>query len=341
MTGTAAAADAMDVVTFGEVMAMFVADEPGPLEQVSGYSLALAGAEANVAVGLARLGHLVGWMGRVGRDPFGRYAVAELTSSGVDTTMVSVDPEAPTGFALKSRADGGDPRVVYFRRDSAGARLELSPEADAYIGRARHLHMTGIPLALSERTRAFAVRALEVAKEAGATISFDPNLRPALWADHQEMVDVTNACAARADWVLPGLSEAHVLTGLTRADDVASHYLDMGVSIVAIKAGAHGASLHTREGSWSHPVFPVTVVDTVGAGDGFATGLISAQLDGLAPAASLRQAAAVGACAVTSSGDKDGLPDRRQLEAFLASGEVPLNDRRASRAAFGSGSGVG
>ncbi len=132
------------------------------------------------------------------------------------------------------------------------------------------------------------------------------------------MIDVTNACAARADWVLPGLSEATILTGLTSAEEVAAHYLDGGASMVVIKQGGRGASLHTRDGSWSHGVFPVTVVDTVGAGDGFATGLISGMLDGLAPAAALERAAAVGACAVTSSGDKDGLPDRAQLEAFLA-----------------------
>ena len=340
MTPTASTtpADGLDVVTFGEVMAMFIAGEPGPLERVSSYSLALAGAEANVAIGLARLGHRVGWMGRVGNDPFGMYAVAELTSSGVDATMVGLDAVAPTGFALKSRADGGDPRVVYFRRDSAGSRLSTSPDADAYIARGRHLHMTGIPLALSEHTRAFAFRAIEVARGAGATISFDPNLRPSLWADHQEMITVTNECAALADWVLPGLSEARVLTGLSRAADVASHYLERGASLVAIKAGSRGATLHTREGSWSHPVFAVTVVDTVGAGDGFATGLISAHLDGLAPAESLRRAAAVGACAVTSPGDKDGLPDRHQLDEFLTTGISPTHQRaHRAVAAFAPG----
>lgn len=307
----------LDVVTFGEVMAMFVAGEPGPLEQVTGYTLALAGAETNVAIGLARLGHRAGWIGRVGAEPFGRFAVAELTANGVDTSMVTVDPEALTGFALKSRADGGDPQVVYYRKGSAGSRLRSSPDTDAFIASAHHLHLTGIPLALSEHTRAFAFRALDLARETGATISFDPNLRPSLWPDRQEMVDVTNACAARADWVLPGLSEATVLTGLTSADDVAAHYLDGGASMVVIKEGSRGASLHTRDGSWSQEVFPVTVVDTVGAGDGFATGLISALLDGLTPDAALERAVAVGACAVTSSGDKDGLPDREQLEAFL------------------------
>ena len=93
----------LDVVTFGEVMAMFVAEEPGPLERVARFRRAMAGAETNVATGLARLGHRAGWIGRVGDDPFGRFALAELAASGVDTTAVTLDSDAPTGFQLKSR----------------------------------------------------------------------------------------------------------------------------------------------------------------------------------------------------------------------------------------------
>jgi 2-dehydro-3-deoxygluconokinase len=312
-----APAPTLDVVTFGEVMAMFIAGESGPLENVATFTRALAGAETNVAVGLARLGHRVGWIGRVGDDPFGRYAIAELAGSGVDTSNVTVDAAAPTGFQLKSRADGADPHVVYFRKNSAGSRLAPSPAADDYIATARHLHLTGIPLALSESTRAFAFRAVSVARAAGVTVSFDPNLRPSLWASQQEMVEVTNALAAQADWVLPGIDEATVLTGLSRAGEIAAHYLDLGASLIVIKGTRDGTSGHTRTGSWLQPNFPVAVVDTVGAGDGFATGLISAHLDGLDLPACLRRAAAVGACAVTSSGDKDGLPDRRQLAALL------------------------
>jgi len=313
-----APAPSLDVVTFGEVMAMFVANESGPLENVATFTRALAGAETNVAVGLARLGHRAGWIGRVGDDPFGRYALAELAESGVDTSTVTVDATAPTGFQLKSRADGADPQVVYFRKNSAGSRLAPSAAADDYIAAARHLHLTGIPLALSESTRAFAFRAVAVARAAGVTVSFDPNLRPSLWDSQQEMVEITNALAAQADWVLPGIDEATVLTGLTRPVEIAAHYFDLGASLIVIKGTREGTSGHTRTGSWLQPNFPVAVVDTVGAGDGFATGLISGHLDGLDLPASLRRASAVGAFAVMSSGDKDGLPGRQQLAAFLA-----------------------
>ncbi|MCY0905932.1 sugar kinase [Arthrobacter sp. H14-L1] len=310
----------LDVVTFGEVMAMFVATESGPLESAVNFSRALAGAETNVAIGLARLGHHVGWVGRVGQDHFGRFALAELANNGVDTAAVSFDPEAATGFQLKSRADGGDPEVAYFRRDSAGSRLSPSPATDAYISSGRHLHVTGIPLALSPSTRAFTFRAITIARESGMTVSFDPNLRPGLWASPEEMIQVTNDVAATADWVLPGLAEGRLLSGLTGADadQVARFYLDRGAQRVVVKAAVQGASLHTAAGRWGRRIFPVEVVDTVGAGDGFAAGLISAHLDGLSVEAALERAAAIGALATTSSGDKDGLPDRPALAAFLA-----------------------
>jgi len=325
MRGATGVRRSLDAVTFGEVMVMFVAQEAEPLESVTVFRKALAGAETNVAIGLARLGHRAGWIGRVGDDPFGRYALAELAEAGVDTSAVTVDPQFPTAFQLKSKALGGDPEVVYFRRNSAGSRLAPFPDADAYLRSARHLHLTGIPLALSATTRTFAFRAVETARSAGLTISFDPNLRPGLWNSPEEMVAVVNALAERADWVLPGVEEGRILTGAADHRAIAEFYLARGVQRVVLKHGAEGATLFTAEEQHPRLVFPIEVVDTVGAGDGFAVGLISAHLDGLDVADALERAAAVGALATTSPGDKDGLPTREELDAFLTEHRVHVS----------------
>ena len=184
---------------------MFVAEEPGPLDEVEHFRRALAGAETNVATGLARLGHSAGWIGRVGDDPFGRFVLTALASTGIDTAAVTLDSDAPTGFQLKTHADGGDPEVVYFRRNSAGSRLRLAPGDGAYIGGARHLHVTGIPLALSASARDFAFRAVRGGPRRGRHGLLRPEPAAVLWASHQEMVDVINEMAALADMVLPGL----------------------------------------------------------------------------------------------------------------------------------------
>ena len=308
---------APEVLTFGEAMAMFVAGTPGSLDEVEHYSRALAGAETNVATGLARLGHSTGWIGRVGDDPFGRFIHTALSSTGIDTGHVTVDPQAPTGFQLKSHAGGGDPEVVYFRKNSAGSRLAWDPALESYIGGARHLHVTGIPLALSASTRDFAFRAVQVAREHGVTVSFDTNLRPVLWPTTGEMIDVTHRMVALADIVLPGASEGQVLLGTKDPIEIGRTYLDMGATTVIVKDGGQGATVITREEVLHRNVFPVPVVDTVGAGDGFAAGFISGTLDRLSTRGCLRRAAAVGAMATTSPGDRDGLPSRLELTTFL------------------------
>lgn len=306
-----------DVITFGEAMAMFVADVPGSLADVEGYHRSLAGAETNVATGLARLGHATGWIGRVGDDPFGRFIHTALSGSGIDARHVTVDPEAPTGFQIKSHAAGGDPEVVYFRRNSAGSRLAWDDGIGTYLAGARHLHVTGIPLALSASTRDFAFRAVAVARQHGVTVSFDPNLRPVLWSSTAEMIEVTHEMAALADVVLPGASEGRVLLGTDDPERIGRAYLEMGAHTVVVKDGARGATLIAAGQTVHRRVFPVAVVDTVGAGDGFAAGFISGRLDGLTDRGCLRRAAAVGALATTSRGDRDGLPTRLALQTFL------------------------
>jgi len=311
---------ALDVITLGEIMAMFVADEPGALASAEHFTRRLAGAEFNVAVGLTRLGHRVGFLTRLGADPFGEFVQARLRELGIDAGQVSVDAASPTGFQLKNRVgDGDDPTVVYFRAHSAARGMGPTTAADAYLARARHVHLTGIPLALGDGPRALAAQAVAAARRSGATVSVDPNLRPALWPDTATMVRTVNDMALQADWVLPGLSEGRILTGQTTPAGVARWYLDRGVQTVAVKTGAAGAELFTQDGlHLLCPPFPVRPVDTVGAGDGFAAGFISAALDGRPIPEWLSRAAAVGAIATTSYGDQEGLPDRAGLHAFLA-----------------------
>ncbi len=310
--------EALDAVLFGEAMAMFIADDYGPLEAETHYTLAVAGAEVNVAVALARLGYRVGWISRLGDDPLGSSILATIRKEGIDTGRVVRDPHYPTGFQLKSRVRSGNPEVVYYRRGSAASQMAPSAEDDAYIRGARHLHVTGIPPALSASCRRYTYHAIEQAREAGMTVSFDPNVRPTLWASDAEMRDVLNDIAIRTDWVMPGLLEGELLTGRTKPEEIASFYLDRGVQLVAVKAGAAGAYLRARDGAFiSMAAFPVEVVDTVGAGDGFAAGIMSGMLDELGPRQCLERASAIGAIAVTCRGDMDGMPDHKTLDAFL------------------------
>ncbi|GAC1349331.1 MAG: sugar kinase [Ktedonobacteraceae bacterium] len=307
----------LDVVVFGEAMAMFIANEYLPLDEANHYTRAIAGAEVNVATGLVRLGSHVGWMSRLGNDPLGRYILHSVRQLGLDTTRVLFDDRFPTGFQLKGRVLEGDPVVTYFRKGSAASYMTPNAEDDAYVRSARHLHVTGILPALSDTCRQYTYHAIELARQAGLSISFDPNLRPTLWRSEREMREVVNDLAAQTDWVFPGMNEATLLTGYRTPEDIARFYLDKGVKLVAIKVGVEGACLFTSTQRYDQPAFSVQVVDTVGAGDGFAVGIISGMLEGLDMASCLERGNAIGALAVTVSGDSEGLPDRATLNRFL------------------------
>ena len=204
----------LDVVTFGESMALFVADTPGPLATVERFTRRLAGAETNVAIGLARLGLRVGWISRLGVDSFGDYVRTAVEREGVDCTHVQVDPLRSTGFMLKTCAENGeDPAIEYHRAGSAASAMSVSTLDEDYLLSARHLHATGITPALNAGTFALAEHAMQRMRAAGRGVSFDPNLRPRLWASPQAMAEGINRLARHARWVLPGLSEGRQLTG--------------------------------------------------------------------------------------------------------------------------------
>ncbi|WP_257348793.1 sugar kinase [Pseudalkalibacillus decolorationis] len=313
----------IDVLTFGEAMAMFIADEIGELHKISHFTRSLAGAETNVAIGLARLNYKVSWLSKVGNDPFGQYVLEALQHEKVDTSVVGIDNHHATGFQLKSKVTEGDPSVHYFRKNSAASTLSIEDFKNVEVGDAKHLHMTGIPPALSNATREFAHFMMDTMKKHRKTVSFDPNLRPNLWGSEEEMVDEINKLAFKADWVLPGISEGEILTGYKMPEDIADLYLDKGVKLVVIKLGTKGAYLKTSDGISEHvPGFDVKeVVDTVGAGDGFAVGVISGLLDGLTVPESVKRGNAIGALQVQSPGDSDGLPNREKLGDFMSKGE--------------------
>ncbi|WP_313643579.1 sugar kinase [Pseudomonas sp.] len=285
-----------DVLCFGETMAMFVAEQAGDLAQVGAFSKRIAGADSNVAIGLARLGFAVRWLSRVGDDSLGRFVLASLRREGLDCGSVEIDAGCPTGFQLKSRCDdGSDPAVEYFRAGSAASHMST---------------------ALSSSCRALSHALIDSMRAAKRTVSFDPNLRPSLWPDQPSMVREINALAVKAQWVLPGLEEGRLLTGQRTPADIAAFYLDQGVEHVVIKLGDTGAYYRNQREAGQVAAVPVAnVVDTVGAGDAFAVGVVSALLEGRALVEAVARGNWCGSRAVQSRGDMEGLPSRSELQA--------------------------
>jgi 2-dehydro-3-deoxygluconokinase len=303
-----------EVVTFGETMAAL--RSAGPLRLGGSLALSVAGAESNVAIGLARLGHRVAWAGRVGDDEPGALVLRTLRAENVEVGGVVVDPGRPTGLIMFERRLGDVIRVQYYRSGSAGSGLDAAdlPVLAAATAPAV-LHITGITPALSASAARATRAGAERAREAGRLVSFDVNYRARLWPAGDARAAL-RPLAAVADIIFGSAPELALLTDdpPVSADAAADELLGRGARAVVVKRGAQGATAYTPGGVSSVPARAVRVVDVVGAGDAFVAGYLSGVLDRLDEPGRLGRGAAVSAFAVSTPGDWEGLPTRRELE---------------------------
>ncbi|SEH02323.1 2-dehydro-3-deoxygluconokinase [Nonomuraea solani] len=301
----------MSVVVCGEAMLLMLAEPGIPLERATAFRRSVAGAETNVATGLARLGHEVSWLGRLGADPAGRSVLSMLRAEGIGTRHTVTDPHAPTGLLLRDSHPSRAIDVQYYRAGSAASRLtpgELVPEM---VGGAKFVHVTGITPMLSDSAHQATLRLFDLARQAGARVSFDPNIRLKLGTPEQWRERVA-PLLGRADVVLAGADELELL----QVDPATLG----GLVVVKHRDKSAGCAGLRQE------PFQVPVTDPVGAGDAFAAGFLSGLLRGEPYEVCLREAAAVAALVVQCPNDTDGLPDRagldRALAAFTEAGET-------------------
>ncbi|MFT9076854.1 sugar kinase [Ethanoligenens sp.] len=319
-----------NILLIGEPMVMFIAQTEGKLEDVQTFTRDIAGAEVNVGVGLRRLGHQVSYLTRLGNDPLGKYIRNFLSNEQIDISHIQWDNAYPTGFQLKQKAL--NPMVAYFRKRSAASMFSLDDLKTVDITQYDHLHLTGIFPALSENTLKVTVELARRAREHGLSITYDPNLRPSLWPDEPTMVRTINELAPLCDYILPGIHEGKILTGLEDEKSISDFYLNLGVKGVIIKLGPDGAYFQTadHQAAYLPPFREDRKVDTVGAGDGFAAGVISALLDHLSLAQAVERGNAIGTMQIMSPYDNKDLPDRPTLEAFMSTHRTQVQRRAVS-----------
>jgi 2-dehydro-3-deoxygluconokinase len=310
-----------DILTIGE--AMVLVRTPGPLRLGGAAHLSVAGAEANVAIALSRLGHVARWASAAGNDETGQLVLRTLRAEGVLTDHVVRREGAPTGVMLRDVAPGGVARVHYYRQGSAASTLswdDVRPAAErGYSG----LHLTGITGALGRGPLEAITEAAGHARRSGAWVSLDVNHRALLW---------TRDVAARAlrpllqdvTVLIASEDELAVVAGEREAErDRVEALLRAGVEEVVVKRGAAGASYYDARTTFDVPALAVPVVDVIGAGDAFTAGYLSGRLDGLDPRGRLERANTLGAAAVACGGDWEGLPTRAELAHLaLPSGEA-------------------
>lgn len=305
-----------EVVTCGEAMLLMLAEPGVPLDRATHFRRSIAGAESNVAIGLARLGHRVRWLGPVGADASGAAVLSELRAHGVEVDQATVDEQAPTGLLLRDCHASRAIDVQYYRAGSAAAHLEPAHIRPASLDGARVLHLSGITPMLSPTAAEATRRLVELAREAGALVSFDPNVRRKLGGSAQ-WARIVGPLLAEADLLFAGDDELELLTARP-ADEAAAELLGKRTRTVVIKRADHSATAFTDAGRWDQEPFAVPVVDPVGAGDAFAAGYLSGWLRGLPEPAALAEAACVAALAIQSPTDTAGLPTEAVRDRALA-----------------------
>ncbi|GAA0286213.1 2-dehydro-3-deoxygluconokinase [Gracilibacillus halotolerans] len=306
-----------DVVTLGETMVVFTPQTSPMLRYAETFIKNIGGAETNVAIGLSRLGHQVGWISRLGNDEFGRFIHHSVQGEGVDVSHVTFDSHSPTGLYFKEIRNQNDIRVHYYRKNSAASQLSVEDIDVSYIDSAKILHVTGITPALSDSAYEAVIYAMKIAKEHHVKIVFDPNLRRKLWSEDRAR-SVLKEMVSLSDIVLPGMDEATFLYGEQSKEMVAEAFLEEGAELVIMKLGKEGAYVHSEEEQFLVEGFPVDqMIDPVGAGDGFAAGFISGLLDDLSLYEAVTRANAIGSMQVQIRGDYEGLPNREELMSYL------------------------
>jgi 2-dehydro-3-deoxygluconokinase len=308
-----------EVYTIGEAMARISSTVTGPLRHSPTLKLGIAGAEANVAIGLSRLGVGAAWLGRVGDDEFGRLITSVLRGENVTTDAI-VDDAANTGLLVKERRTAGLSRVLYYRSGAAGSRIRPDDVDAEAIRAASVLHVTGITPALSDSARDAVDHAIDLARAAGTVVSFDVNYRKGLWTVERAR-PVLQSIAARSDILFAGTAEGALLVG-HETNDLAAELAAFGPSQVVLKRGAEGASALIDGATLDAPHFSVAELDPVGAGDAFTAGYLAEWVAGASPEQRLETAAKCGAFSVTVEGDWEGLPTRDDLQLLTSAGDV-------------------
>lgn len=306
----------LDVITAGETMVAMVPRERGSLRYAQSFGMRIAGAESNVAIGIAKMGHRSGWISKLGEDEFGEYILREIRGEGVDTSRVIRSAQHPTAVMFKQFGPGEETSVSYYRHCSAASTLEPADIDEEYISNARIVYLTGVTPALSASCRAVTQHISGLARKAGRLLSFDPNVRLKLW-DADSAREALHPFLLSSDIVMLGKGEGELLLGTADPAGIITALRNGGVRYIAVKAGAEGAVVADRDTIAEIPAVKVAgVVDNIGAGDAFNVGFLCGILEGADIRTCGEMGALLGAFAVTVQGDIEGISDRRQFESL-------------------------
>lgn len=313
------------VLCFGETLGLVLNPRGTRLRDCATAGFSFAGAESNVAIGLARLGVPVDWLSAIGTDPVGDRILRQLRAEGVGVDRVPVNPTRATAMMLRDRNHWTEPSVYYWRDTSAfnHAVTELAGTCDwTGVGA---LFLSGITPALNAAGAAAADRMISTARERGSKVWFDVNHRRKLWSE-ADAASRIGGWLKQLDILFTSQDEGRILTGFTDPADIGRALLDKGARQVVLKLGVRGVWHFSPTGKVFCPAYTIREeIDPIGAGDGFDAGYLSGVIEGRPIEECLARGAACGALVCLTDGDWEGLPTKAEIERFK------LQERKADR----------
>jgi sugar/nucleoside kinase (ribokinase family) len=311
---------ALDIVAVGEILVDFIPARLSSYGEGLFFEKCFGGAPFNYAVAAARLGAKVGALTAVGDDPLGEFLVKTLRMNSVDTSQVKVK-KARTTLAFVISEASGERSFFFYRKpwaETADTLLAPSDVDPAFLRGIKILHYSGVALShVPERDAV--LKAVKETQSSGGLVSYDPNIRPDLWRSTDEILAINDEALRHADIVLLARDEAEFLFGSTDPLRVAAEIFDKyHPRYVALKLGDQGSYVEDENGrSFSKPAYKVNVVDTTGAGDGWAAAFEFGLIQRWDLETCITVANAVGAFVVTKRGAITALPTRGELQSFL------------------------
>jgi fructokinase len=316
-----------EAIALGELLIDFVSVEKDvSLADLPDFTGAAGGAPANVAVGLSRLGVTAGFIGKIGRDPFGEFLRRTLDSENVDTELLRVSEGARTTLAFVANRSDGHKDICFYRNPGADTLLTAEEVSPIYLRSAQLFHFGSVSLSKSPAREA-TVHAAILARKAGLLVSYDPNWRPTLWPDPHEARGRIWEALKFAHVVHCAEEEWEFMTGTADLEVGARRILEAGPRLLVVTLGGRGCYYDDGENRGEVSGFEVDAVDPLGAGDAFVAALLSQLLyaprEERLPHERLREimayANAAGALTCTRRGVIPSLPTADELDRFLAS----------------------
>jgi len=295
-----------DLNTLGEMMGLFLAIDTDDVATARKFELSAAGAEANVAVAVTRLGLSASLVSRLGKDNLGENILAGLKNEGIQVGGIKrVDSYTPA--LVRNRGQDNPIDVTYLRKSSAGSTISIEDIDEKIIASSRWVHVTGISVAISESSAGAVAKAMELARKNSIPISVDINLRRKLWSE-AEASKALRLLIHDVELLVGGVDEFAVVWGSSDPEENLRLASAAGVRTAIMTAGDQ--MMRVLHDGQRFDLMPdiVPTVDPVGSGDAFVGGTIAGILGGLSLRDAIAQGSKCGALVASTLGDWTGLP---------------------------------